>query len=319
MTKGCRHICKSIHFQANVITSCSSNTCGLTFQENPVNLDCQNIETKYKELLESFKQGNIPDCCQNCFELQEDYDLSQIKDVKIKTFYISNWLHCNAYCRYCVHNGIKNKRNLITNKIQKSETYDVMPFLNKLQEKDMVARHPEVYITGGEPALLKELHDVVNFFLKEEAKYFMVFSSCIQYSKDIHKLLQDKDIITELLVSPDSGNRELYKKIKCVDKFNDVINNLKKYNQGILNPKSRIIAKYISIKDINDNEKDLKEFIDCMYKIGVKHIRLDVEYNYPDKTNSPIPSLFGFGTEYARNLGLNVDYNGIALHDLKNV
>ena len=145
----------------------------------------------------------------------------------------------------------------------------------------------------------------------------MVFSSCIKYSKDIHKLMQREDIITELLVSPDAGNKKLYKRIKCVDKFNDVIHNLKKYNKGIKNPRTRIIAKYICIKDINDNWDNLKEFIDCMYKIGIRNIRLDVEYNYPTKKESCIPELFSYGREYAQSLGINIDFNGIALQDLK--
>lgn len=315
MTFGCRHLGNTIHFHQHIITSCCTNVDGLILGHGNDNISADLIKQNYQNFIETLKQGEKPDICKNCYALENDFDISNINEIKLKTFYISNWLHCNANCTYCVHKELKDENNPVSEEIQYSDKYDVLPLLKKLKEADMIDKNPIVFITGGEPSLLKELPDIINFFKEFQAGFFQIYSSAILYSEAIHELLKS-NITTELIVSPDSGNSVLYKKIKQVDKFENVINNLKRYQEGIKKPQNRVIAKYICIKDTNDNRENLKEWMDCMHTIGIKNIRIDVDYNYPDKHNSVIPDLFKLAKQYAITLNMNLELTEMTINNL---
>ena len=294
MTYGCRHLCNTIHFHQHFVSSCCTNVDGLILGYGKDNITADEIKKQYTNFINQLKTGKEPEICKNCYALEKDFDLSQIKEIKLKTFYISNWLHCNANCIYCVHKALKDENNMI----QINQT-----------------AHQIVFITGGEPALLKELPDVINFFKDMQAGFFQVYSSAIMFSPAIDSLLKS-NTTTELIVSPDCGNRELYKQIKRVDRFDEAIGNIKKYNNGITNPQNRVISKYICIKDVNDNENNLKEWIDLMHAIGIKHIRIDADYAYPDKANSVLPSLFKSAKRYSTFLNMNLELTEMTLNNL---
>ena len=314
MTYGCKHICRSIFFHPFVIESCCSVSGGLFFQKGSEPFNFENVKNKYFEFMNTFKKGIIPECCNGCHEIEKDFDFSKIKNVKIERFYISNWLHCNAHCIYCVYNFLKS--NTIYKKTKSSDTYDCTPILKKKKKKDLIYERPMVFIMGGEPTILKELPEIIQFFRNINARFFQIYSSGIKYSKAIHDLLKS-DTMTELIISPDSGRKDLYYKIKRVDKFDVVIKNIKKYQKDI-QPHNKLIAKYICIKDVNDNKKDLKEWIQCMHETGIKNIITDIDSNYPDKKNSIVPELFNFAKQQAEKLDLNLIFTPMTENNLKN-
>ena len=315
MTYGCRHLGNTIHFHQHFVSSCCTNVDGLILGLGKNNISGDEIKEKYNDFINKLKDGKEPEICKNCYALEKNFDLSEIKEIKLKTFYVSNWLHCNANCIYCVHKALKDENNPVTENVKYSETYSVMPILQNLKKDNLIAKHPVVFITGGEPALLKELPDIIDFFIEMQAGFFQIYSSAVMFSEAIDRLLKS-DILTELIISPDSGNRALYKEIKRVDKFDNVICNIKKYNSGIVKPQSRVISKYICIKDVNDNNESLKEWMDLMHSMGVNNIRIDVDYNYPDKHNSIIPSLFESAKRYAKYLNMNLDLTEMTLNNL---
>lgn len=317
MTYGCRHLGNTIHFHQHYISSCCTNVDGLIFGYGKDYVSAEDIKTKYLEFIDSLKDGTAPKICENCYALEDNFDLEKVTGIKLKTFYISNWLHCNAHCQYCVHNEIKDKENPCSDEVKKSEMYDVLPILDDMKKNDLIGKNPIVFITGGEPALLKELPEIIDFFREMQAGFFQIYSSGIRYSEAIHNLLKS-NITTELIISPDSGNRDLYKQIKRVDKFDDVINNIKQYQQGIIKSENKVIVKYICVKDLNDNEDALREWIDLMHAIGVRNIRIDVDYNYPDKQNSVIPSLFQCAKRYSSFLNMKLDLTEMTLSTLNN-
>ena len=125
-TYGCRHLGKTLHFHPHLITTCCSNADGLVFGDKVQDLTYENIKEKCLNLIDLFRQGIVPDYCKNCFELKENYEFSEPYDISFSTFYISNWLHCNANCTYCVHNCLKDENNPTTDEIQKSKNYNIV-------------------------------------------------------------------------------------------------------------------------------------------------------------------------------------------------
>ena len=296
MTFGCRHLYRTLSLHPYVIKSCCSNAKGIIFGKKPTCINYKNLLHKSSMFLKSFKGGSVPKSCKGCCELVFDFDWSSVEDIKFENFYISNWFDCNANCIYCVNNCITDKK--ITDEIHKSPCYDALPILEYLKNENLLGDKLKIFITGGEPSLLKEMPDVIDFFKNNNAVFFSVFSSGIAYCESFHDLLKS-DFRTELIISPDCGNPDLYKKIKNVDRFYDVFNNIKKYGEGC-SENNRIIVKYIFVKNFNDNEKSVLEFFDRIdeYASGSQYaVRFDVDYNYKDVEHSRVSDLLKFANE----------------------
>ena len=90
-----------------------------------------------------------------------------------------------------------------------------------------------------------------------------------------------------IIISLDSGNRNLYKKIKRVDCFDNVINNIKLYSSAEYS-KDNTFLKYIILPEINDNKKDFIQFLDVALDCGIKGIKIDVNGLYCRQKNYKI-------------------------------
>ena len=83
----------------------------------------------------------------------------------------------------------------------------------------------------------------------------------------------DEDIAQELHENPasflnvslDSGTAKTWYKVKGVNNFDHVIENLKKYSQSAHHPE-QVSLKYIILPGINDSEEDFRAFVDFKKK-----------------------------------------------------
>lgn len=319
MLQGCSHIFRTIFLYPYIIKACCpTNGKGIVLGKYPSCVSYKNLFYKSKIFLDAFKKGSVPKSCRDCCNVIDNYDWSSVEDVKIDTFYISNWFDCNANCIYCVNNCITDKK--ITNEVHKSPCYDVLPLLKYLKNENLMGEKLKVFITGGEPTLLAEIPKVIDFFKENDVDFFSVFSSGITYFEIFHKLLQS-NIRTELIISPDCGNPDLYRKIKRVDHFYDVFENIKKYGENC-SSKNKIIVKYIFIKNVNDNKQSVLEFLDKFEEYAFSkqyYVRFDVDFNYKNVEKSPILDLMKFVDEEVRKRNLNRSYSFAIEHLLKNL
>ena len=121
-----------------------------------------------------------------------------------------------------------------------------------------------------------------------------------------------KKNLVNILVSTDSGTRETYKKIKLVDKHNNVWNNIKKYAKHQQND-LLVKTKYIIIPRVNDNEKEIREFIDRNIEAGVKHCLIVVEIGWFCLNSANISEqkqlieLYQYAKEYGKQKGINTN------------
>lgn len=85
-------------------------------------------------------------------------------------------------------------------------------------------------------------------------------------------------------LSIDCGTRKTFAKVKGMDAFDKVVNNLKRYSdagKGILN------LKYILLPGINDNRRDIKGFVELcsILNVASAHISHDLRLSYSDYDN----------------------------------
>ena len=272
------------------IMSCCSGQIGPVYYEayKGEKIDWNKFrEIKYKafELLNERDIEKSP--CKNCFFLRERKETDKISPT-FNLINISHWTHCNCGCIYCAR--MLDSKGEISDKPQKSQYYDFLPLLKELYKQELLDRQNlTAFIQGGDISVLKEFEPMVKEFLKQGVKEFYILSNNIKYQPIIKKLL-DKDMV-HYITALDCADRELYYKLKRVDKFNDTINNLKKYAKS--KNSSKIHVKYILIEHINDNKEEITKFIKLMKKIGISAVEFMIDNKYllfTDLDKTPLPA-----------------------------
>ena len=244
------------------------------------------LEIKYR----AFERLNENDIefspCADCFYLRE----RKPSDIILPTFNfinVSHWTHCNCGCIYCAR--MKDSKGVISDKVQKSPYYDFLPLLKNLYKNKMLDRNNlTVFIQGGEISVLKEFESMVKEFLKQGVKEFYILSNNIKYMPVVKKLLDMGN--TRFVTSLDCGSREMYKKIKRVDYFDDFISNLKKYVKS--KKPEKVHVKYIVVENVNDNKEEITKFINLMADTGIKTVEFMIDNEYLLFTNldqTPLP------------------------------
>lgn len=264
---------------------------------------------KLKEkFVEDNKNGIIDPRCEGCFNLvHRGWEDSA---PYINYIHFNHWTHCNSDCIYCYTSW--DKKNF-----QKRPHYKVLPMIKDLFNKNLFKIGGEITFAGGEPTILNEFEDLVNFMLKNGAERITVHSSGIKFSKAIEKGIKEKKL--SVCLSADAGTRETFKKVKRVDKFDKFWENAKKYSLAQKNIENKIYVetKFILIPEVNTNKEEIDKWLDKTVEAGIKSIVVDIENDYCRDLrakNLPKPQylvdLGNYIIQRAKELDLNlVDYN----------
>lgn len=212
------------------------------------------------------KEKDLPHC-EGCYNLRED---NWNEEDYISFINFDHWSQCNSNCIYC---GVQRYKPKTKN--------NVLNAVKELIKQGKFKNDGEITFQGGEPTVLKEFDPLLNLFLKQGSKV-RVHSSGILFSRAIRDGLK-KGAVT-VVISPDSANKETYKKVKRVDKSNKVWDNLKHYRKG-LKPEfaPNVKVKYIIIPGINDTYEEITKFLETIKKLDIKSVIVDVEYTYANR------------------------------------
>lgn len=258
-----------------------------------------NLFRLINERKENFKKGIIPPSCQNCYWLEEK---EWSEENYINQIYISHFERCNADCFYC--SGCQNKE-----RDNKTKEYSILHVLKDMKKNNIMPRGSEIHIGGGEPTLYHELDSIINeFVITRFARRILVPTSGILYLDVLYEAMIKN--LAYIVVSLDSGCAETYLKIKRVNKFENVIDNISKYARSEVSI-NNIQLKYIVIPEINSNKNEFKLFLKKANELGIKRIALDIEANYVRKINYKVETEFlnfvSWAEEYSKMKGFEVD------------
>ncbi|MBQ9245749.1 radical SAM protein [bacterium] len=281
---------------------------------NGKGLDWDDIFALKDKYIDDNKNGIIDPRCEGCFNLVHRYWQND-EEHFINYIHFNHWTHCNCDCIYCYTSWDKVN-------FQKRPHYKVFPMIKELFKRKLFRDGGEVTFAGGEPTILNEFEDLTNFLVKQkEVKRITVHSSGIKYSKAIENGIKAGKL--SVCLSPDSGTRETYKKVKRVDKFNKVWENIAKYASTKLvqepqNPYyTKVETKFILIPEVNTTKNEIDNWLELSIKAGIKSIVIDVEDVYCKKIlaeDKEMPDylveLSKYIVQRAKELNLNlVQYN----------
>ncbi len=272
--KYCRFLNAGITFMHSSIRPCCSNKCGIMFVDNykGEDIDWKNVEKKRQEIIKESKKGILPQNCEDCVELQKVEHWPENK--LIEYIYLNHFDHCNCGCVYCINLG---HASFLETEKRPSQYYSSFKEIKKLLDKNMVAKNAHIEIIGGDLSVLDESDDIINACIEYGIQGYDFHSSCISYSQGIENALKS-DAVVKIDFSLDCGTREKYKKIKRVDAFDQVIENIKKYISFSKPGKDTFVAKYIIVDGLNDNIEDLNNWIELINSLGIKEVRIDVNF-----------------------------------------
>ncbi len=281
----CIYLKHSIHFFYDNIRACCSNVEGPIFYKEPhtncINLDhIYNCRKKVVNFINNKDNEWYPDECKDCCELNNYISKNKIKnfDNKIEKIYFQNFMTCNAKCTYCAFGKVEN-----------GYKYKVVPIIKTMIEKNILSKNAYVYMSGGEITIYPEFEELFSILSDYLDSCIEIFSSGIKYSDAIKEAFKQNKC--RIVISLDSGCRETYLKIKQVDCFDSVVNNIKSYISYTENAKDRIVLKYIIVDNANDNKEEIEKFINLVVSLGVKNVRLDIDYGkYKYAMHKRVPS-----------------------------
>lgn len=258
-------------------------------------LDYKKIFKAKRAFRKQFQNGNIPSYCKNCSCLKEQ-EWSQEDYIEYIGF--DQFIGCALDCVYC------KEKKMYKSDFLKAQ-YKYLPLIKQLAEKNLLKTTGEFFLVGGEPTQSQEFEELLAFVLNFGVKKVNVFTNAVKFSKSIEEGIRNSRV--ELLISPDAGNRDLYKRIKGADCFDIVWENIKKYVQAQAESKFAVTLKYVVIPGINDTEEDIKDFFKKAQESGVKAVRLDIEINWTVENRNNIESvtsifkLFKFAEKEVKN------------------
>lgn len=261
-------------------------------------IDWDDIFAQKKAQRDVQRNGEIYEKCKGCILLEknrwddEDY---------VGALLLTHWIHCNCACVYCP--AIRDEDLIKTN-----EHYNVLPALKDLMKRKLLLKKAYVSIAGGEATIYPEFEELMHSLLDYGMKDICISTSGIKYSEAIAKGISSG--CAKILVSLDAGTKETHQKLKLVDSFDNVINNLRKYSDAQTKYKYQVSTKYIIVPGINDNKKEIYSWLLLNKELKIKHISMDIEISWFNEHNKNIPEhiydLILFTKEKAQSLDIKL-------------
>lgn len=307
----CWFLHHGIQFEVDSLRHCCFNN--ITHNGNrtgrPLIIEKENImlETLIDDISKSknelfHKLNNNIDCeCTNCYKLERgDWQEINSQNLKLTHLIFSYDHNCNCNCYYCTQN----------HKLRCG--YDFTTILDTLNKTVIDFDNIKfVNWVGGEPTLFTNFDELfTKFSLNNNSQFCSVPTSAVKYNELISKRLNKKEYI-HIIISLDSGTVETYRKIKNVDQFNNVVENIVKYYQNTTD-KSRIKIKYIMLPE-NCSELEIDSFIELIKSRNLIECTLLVDVNFDDTNISKevLAGVYYLQIRALKELGKNVFPNTI--------
>ena len=230
------------------------------------NIFKNNRKIKFKDIdIEELKQARIElfndinndsrHECDNCeyLILKDEKDIN-INDLSFLS--IANFKTCNLRCKYCYYSSEE-----LGSKLEEEDKY-ILPILKKFHEHNMIKKEGFCLgLAGGEPLLIKDIVETVKFLQANYHNATINIQSNSTLTTGVENIANEfkilKGIYRFLYTSIDAGTEENYEKIRGVNLFNRLKNNLILYAEN--SSFDEIDLKYILLEDKEKQLNNLSE------------------------------------------------------------
>ena len=280
IVKSCPYLEMGSCFQLDGVHACVIATIGAPVIVKPEEINnktitYEQIVERRKKLFGAINGLNNEDAghCKVCINLREkkykdvcfDYLGGEILPSGLN---IQHYTECNERCKYCCYTTRNDFRK---------PQYSVLDYFEIFKRQGKLRGNNWIDFSGGEPAILKNFDEMIDYFLSNQLGTVVVYSNASIYSQSIYDALKENKII--LTTSVDTGLISTYRNLRGANVFPKVIENLIKYrNSGTKN----MWLKYVITED-NRTEDDMWSFLMVMLAIRPNSIMICPDFPYDDK------------------------------------
>ncbi len=255
-----------------------------------------------RELRQKYRENSCPELCKDCVNTAfKEWD----EDDYIDYLLLTPWVPCNSNCIYC--DAPRDKYVL-----EHTKPYKVLPLIKDMIKNNILKKDGTIDFAGGEPTIYCEFEDLLHEFIKNDFNRIIIHTNAIKKSNSIIKGL--KKGVVRTLVSIDAGSKEIHRKVKQVDSYDKVWNNLKEYAKHQPKGADYVKAKYIIVPGLNDSEDEINMWLHKCKDINIKSIVLNLDFRWimdnVDKDLMPIYNLMQHTLNTAHELGMNCELYG---------
>ena len=209
--------------------------------------------------------------CQHCKEwVKADWEFNSFITYVNMSFYPSP---CQAHCCYCGLNG--NLTNTTSTRVDESykKLFDCLDIAKKykLIEPTGIAFWQ---VSCGEITIHPYKKRIMQLVKGARTCYF---TNGFIFDEDIARELHDNPLAS-INISIDAGTPETWYKVKGVNNFAKVLENLAKYSDSA-STKEKITFKYIVMPDINDSNEDFLALTYIMKFFGINKLNIARDFS----------------------------------------
>lgn len=305
----CEKLEHSLNILPDRIAFCCSCAEGCHILINDVNsLNFDSIQKKRNEYISQMKKGIIPKECSGCYEYKERpkenffkklFGFNKNKNL-INYIILNHFKQCECNCVYCAQKILYPDIN---------QNFEILPVIKNLYKKGLIdEKYLKVEFQGGNVSLLKEFDALMEEFNVNKASEYVVLTNGIKELPSLAKIQNTDNCLVS--ISLDCGTKETFAKIKNIDAFDKVVENIEKI---MSDTKFRVALKYIILENVNDNMEELTAFLNLAKTLKVNGgINLEIDYgklfmNSPEKFKIPETyyKMFDFAEKYCAENNLS--------------
>lgn len=217
-------------------------------------------------LIQKHKSGNAPKCCQNCSRFLKDNWPDRLENQLYK-IQLNHYRLCNLQCVHC---GYRRNDPSETDTPHES----ILPVLQSCIDAGICRPDLFLEVGGGEPSLAQGMENLLEKAI--EYRWKAIINSNGAKFSNIFATGVNQDLFT-LLLTPDAGSPEIYKKIKGADNFHNTWRNIGRY---MAQTRGKALVKFILEAG---NITDIPAMIKTASQYGVKQLVLSMDMGVPER------------------------------------
>ena len=277
---------KNIELFKAAVGACSGK---ISFSQNG-NMG-SHIVAHQNDLLERMYVGDVPEFCKGCYHLRVKNVDKVYKFLEpIRYISLGGSKYCNLRCEHCFF--IRDNEDIKDTDISK-----VINFLGLLKSKGFLSEFKALRLANGEPSIIKDDIKLADYCIKNSIPV-EIYTNGAKVPKTFVDGVNKG--LFRIILSPDAGSREVYKKIKGKDYFETTWFNIRKY---VEETSGNVEVKFILEKG---NIDDVDNMINMCLKTGVNKVHLSMDVNISETEFYKYESSFSHFVNRCKNEGINL-------------
>lgn len=298
--KGCSFLGQYLWFGRSYYRSCVYRIGEYLYVDYSGNIknDFRSICQKWEDTLNRWR-NNEPTPCDGCVQLKEKIWPKKLRMKSLSLYGGFKGEHCNFRCIYC--DAVENLKQANIDGPSMVDAINAFVKINK--SKDF-----SIALSAGEITVSPYKKEIFNILMNKNIRV-SVFSNGMIFDENIFHVLQKQK--GSLNISLDSGTPETFYKIKRVNQFQKVLENISRYSES----KGRLELKYIILEGINDNYVDVNGFLDICKKYA-SSVRLSCDkFRYQEQLSNETILLLKYIVDKCKTFSLPVSFSYSQFND----